>query len=255
MRLQDRVALITGAGHGIGRVYALGFAREGAAIVVGDIDGLAAAAVAQEIEQAGGPALGLRMDVADAASVEAAVAAALQRFGKIDILVNNAALFRAVPMTQASVEEIPLAEWDRMMAVNLRGPFLCVRACLPGMKQQQYGKVINISSTRAFRQRERPGRSGAGVHYNVSKAGVLGLTRALASELGRYNICVNTIAPGGISLNPGVAGAAGQASTEKALKRPERAEDILGPAIFLAASESDYVIGQTLVVDGGDVML
>lgn len=257
MRLENRVAIITGAGHGIGRVYALGYASEGAAVVVADIDGPAAEAVATELVSAGGRAVGTQTDVADPSSVHHMAAEALDCFGKIDILLNNAAVFRSVPMSNVSVEEIPLEEWDRMMAVNLRGPFLCVRACVPSMKQQRSGKIINISSTRAFRQHERPGRSGAGVHYNTSKAGILGFTRALAQELGRYNICVNAIAPGGIpaTLNRSPTPAAVDLTfADRALQRPEQPEDLVGTAIFLASKDSDYMTGQTLIVDGGSVM-
>lgn len=242
-------------------MYALAYAAEGASVVVADVDGPAATLVAAEIDDADGLALGLRVDVSDEASTREMAAKAIERFGKIDVLVNNAAVFRTVPMFQGSIEEIPPDEWDRLMAVNLRGPFLCARACVPTMKERGYGKIINISSTRALRPKVRSGRGDAGIHYATSKAGVIGFTRALAQELGRHNICVNAIAPGGIPATMYAPGTevnlppTAETVTERALQRTEQPEDLIGTAVFLASSDSDFMTGQTLVVDGGSWML
>ncbi len=257
-RLVGRVAVITGGGAGLGRAYALAFAREGAGIAVVDLDANAAQAVADEIVGAGGRAIGIQADVADVDSVQGMGAVATQAFGNITILVNNAALFRRVPMSRVSIEAIPIEEWDRMMAVNLRGPFLCTRACLPSMRAQQYGKIINVSSTRALRQSPPASGGGVGVHYNTSKAGVIGLTRSLAVELGEFNICVNAIAPGATityDVDESMRGGLERLAAQRAIKRSQMPEDLLGTAVFLASADSDFMTGQTLVVDGGDVML
>lgn len=257
MRLADRVAVITGAGHGLGRAYAIAYAKEGARVVVADIDGSAAERVAEEIRSIGGGALAVGVDVSDPDSVENMRVSTLETFEKVDILMNNASLFRTVPMSRVGPESISIEEWDRMMAVNLRGPFLCTLACLPSMKQRRYGKIINISSTRALRQ-TKSGAGGVGLHYNVSKAGMLGFTRALAVEVGEFNICVNTIAPGATvtyQVDESNRAALERLISTRSLKRQQNPDDLLGIAVFLASSESDFITGQTFVVDGGDVML
>jgi 3-oxoacyl-[acyl-carrier protein] reductase len=257
-RLAGRSAVITGAGAGLGRAYALAFAREGAAVAVVDLDLGGAQTVTDEINRAGGQAIALQADVADAESVQAMGAAATETFGTITILVNNAALFRRVPMSRVAIDAIPVEEWDRMMAVNLRGPFLCTRACLPSMREQQYGKIINISSTRALRQSPSLSGGGAGLHYNTSKAGIIGFTRSLAVELGQFNICVNAIAPGATityEVDESMRGGLERLAAQRAIHRSQVPEDLLGTALFLASADSDFMTGQTLVVDGGDVML
>jgi 3-oxoacyl-[acyl-carrier protein] reductase len=172
--------------------------------------------------------------------------------------VNNAALFRRVPMSRVAIDAIPVEEWDHMMAVNLRGPFLCTRAFLPSMREQQYGKIINISSTRALRQSPSLSGGGAGLHYNTSKAGIIGFTRSLAVELGQFNICVNAIAPGATityEVDESMHGGLERLAAQRAIHRSQVPEDLLGTALFLASADSDFMTGQTLVVDGGDVML
>ena len=243
-RLQDRVAIVTGGGHGIGRAYARRLSEEGAAVVIAEVDGPAAERVAAEV---GG--LAVATDVADKGSVDNMARRTLERFGRIDVLVNNAAIFATVPMSRAPFDEIDPAEWDRMMAVNLRGTWLACRAVVPQMRKQRYGKIINISSSTAIKG------SASRIHYVTTKAGIIGFTRTLAMEVGKDNICVNCIAPGS-TLSEENADAAlvkyrQAAAATRALQRMERPEDLVGAVAFFASSDSDFITGQTLVVDGG----
>jgi 3-oxoacyl-[acyl-carrier protein] reductase len=242
--LQDRVAIVTGGGHGIGRAYARRLAEEGAAVVIAELDGPAAERVAAEV---GG--LALATDVADEASVDNMARRALERFGRIDVLVNNAAIFATVPMSRAPFDEIDPAEWDRMMAVNLRGTWLACRAVVPQMRRQRYGKIINVSSSTALKG------STSRIHYVTSKAGIIGFTKTLAMELGKDNICVNCIAPGSTLSEENADDALIKyrqaAAATRALQRMERPEDLVGAVAFFASSDSDFITGQTLVVDGG----
>lgn len=247
MRLQDRVAIVTGGGFGIGRAYSLGLAKEGAKVVIADINDEGAKFTEDAIRAASGEALAIHTDVADQASVEAMARAALERFGRIDILVNNAAFFAALPLR--TLEEIDVAEWDKVMAVNLRGPFLCVKAVVPQMKQQRYGKIINISSGSILSG--NPLR----LHYVTSKAGLIGFTRSLARALGEYNICVNTLMPGSVASEGTLAAypyeVFERAAAERCFKRVAQPEDLVGTVIFLASSDSDFITGQAILVDGG----
>lgn len=251
-RLQDRVIIVTGGAYGIGRVYCEGLAREGARLVVADIDSAGAETVAQALTQQGHEALAVPTDVSQPESTADMARTAVEHFGRIDGLINNAAVFQRPAMSRVPFDEIPIAEWDRLMAVNLRGVFLCCRAVAPAMKQQQWGKIVNISSGTVF--------FGATnlAHYVASKAGVIGLTRSLARELGDYHITVNAIAPGLIvstdELSESRAALQAQRLQARAIKRPERPDDLVGTAIFLCSPESDFMTGQTLVVDGGAQM-
>jgi NAD(P)-dependent dehydrogenase (short-subunit alcohol dehydrogenase family) len=251
-RLSGRTAIVTGGAKGIGRHYSQALAAEGAQVMIADIaDGTA---LAQEIAARHGAnsVASALADVSDEAAVEAVVAAALERFGKIDILVNNAALFAPLPETKCT--EIDVALWDRVMAVNLRGPFLMVKHVAPHMQAQGYGKIVNIGSGTAFR----------GIpwmlHYVTSKGGIMALTRALARELGEHGIRVNTLAPGFtlsdtlMQENPGhVQTARARALQARSLRRDEHPQDLLGALVFLSSAESDFVTGQTIAVDGGNV--
>jgi len=248
--LTGRVVIITGGGKGIGKVYAREFARAGARVVAADIDGAAAESVAGEITRDGGDALARATDIADAASAEAMAAAALSRFGAIDVLVNNASLMSV--LKRRSWLEIPVEEWDRVMAVNLRGMFLCCRAVFPAMKAQGRGKIVNITSSRVFEG--TPNR----LHYTTSKAGVIGFTRALAREVGEFGITVNAITPGMTQSETQV-----QSSSDnylatringRALERAQYPEDLVGTVMFLASAASDFMTGQTVNVDGGKAM-
>jgi 3-oxoacyl-[acyl-carrier protein] reductase len=251
-RLEERVAIVTGGGHGIGKAYARRLAEEGAKIVIAEIDDAAAEQVAADLQRAGHGALGLATDVAERASVEDMARRALERFGRIDILVNNAAIFATVPMSRAPFDQIDPAEWDRMMAVNLRGTWLASCAVIPQMRKQRYGKIVNISSGTALKG------SASRIHYVTSKAGILGFTRTLAMEVGKDNICVNCVAPGSTlsEENPDEALVKYRqaAASARALQRMQRPEDLVGAVAFFASSDSDFITGQTLVVDGGACM-
>lgn len=251
-RLQGRVAIVTGAGHGIGKAYARRLAEEGASVVIAEIDAAAAERVAADLARAGHAALALRTDVSDAASAGEMARRTVEHFGRIDVLVNNAAIFATVPMSRAPFDEIDPAEWDRMMAVNLRGTWLACRAVVPQMRSQRYGKIVNISSGTALK-----GAAGR-IHYVASKAGILGFTRTLAMEVGKDNICVNCVAPGSTLAeeNPDEALLKYRqaAAATRALARVQTPEDLVGAVAFFACADSDFITGQTLVVDGGACM-
>ena len=189
--LKDKVVIITGGAHGIGKAYALAFGKARAHVVIADIDKPAANLVVEEISKTvSTPALALQTDVSNEASTKDMTAHALERFGRIDVLINNAAVFSVVPMNRGRIETIDPEEWDRLMAVNLRGLFFCCRAVLPTMRRQKSGKIITIASGTVFAG--APGR----IHYVTSKAATIGFTRTLALEVGDDNINVNCLAPG-----------------------------------------------------------
>ncbi len=251
-RLEGRVAVITGGGHGIGKAYARGLAEEGAKVAIAEIDGAASRAVAGSLVQQGFKAIAIETDVSQWKSVEAMARRTADEWGRIDILINNAAIFATVPMSRAPFDKIDPEEWDRMMAVNVKGTWLACRAVVPFMKKNGYGKIVNISSGTALKG------SASRIHYVTSKAGILGFTRTLAREVGGYGICVNCIAPGSTlsEENPDedVIKMRNAAVGERALRRVQKPEDLVGAIVFLAAPESDFITGQTLVVDGGSCM-
>ncbi len=250
MRLKDKVAIVTGGAQGIGKAYAVRLAEEGAKVVIADI--LDAKPVQKEIEGKGGEALALQTDVSDEKSTEEMARKAIGRFGGIHILINNAAVFATLetkPFFQISPQE-----WDHVMRVNLKGMFLCCKAVYPQMKKQGKGKIINIASGVFFKGLP------LFLHYVASKGGVIALTRALAREVGDDGICVNALAPGytltevmedeSIHDEAFVSAVVGS----RCFKRHERPEDLTGTLIFLASDESDFITGQTIVVDGGATM-
>lgn len=250
LRLQGRVAIVTGAAQGIGARYAAALAAEGAALVCADV--IDAEPVAAQIRAAGGRALALRADVSSAESVRQMAAASVEAFGRIDVLINNAGLFANLAMKP--FEQIDAAEWDRVMAVNVRGPFECAKAVLPQMRAQGYGKIVNIASATVFKG------SPMLLHYVTSKGAVVAMTRSLARELGDAGIRVNTLAPGltaseNTLANPAWQGAVGANNiASRAIKRELTPEDLCGTLVYLASAESDFVTGQVIVVDGGSVM-
>jgi 3-oxoacyl-[acyl-carrier protein] reductase len=248
--LKDKVVIVTGGGHGIGKAYCLGFAQAGSQVVVADIDKTAADQVSAEVtKQKGSAALALHTDVSDEKSTKDMAAAARQRFGRIDVLINNAAIFATIPMNRGRIETIDPAEWDRLMAVNLKGPFFCCRAVLPTMRAQRSGKIINIASGTVFAG--SPGR----IHYVTSKAATIGFTRTLARELGEYDINVNVLAPGNTlsEENPSeqVIRLRESSAGLRAFKRVQMPQDVVGAMLFLASPLSDFMTGQTVNVDGG----
>lgn len=249
--LRDRTVVVTGGGKGIGKVYAQEFAKIGARIVAADIDAAAASATAELIEVTGGQAMGLKVDVTDAESVCAMVETTLQSFGSVDVLINNASLMSTLPRRPWT--EIPIEEWDQVMATNLRGMFLCCRAVFPVMREQKRGKIVNISSSRIWDG--TPNR----LHYTTSKAGVVGFTRALAREVGPFGITVNAVTPGLTLSDSQVQSSSSNylnsnAYTDRALGRAQYPDDLVGTIIFLASPASDFITGQTINVDGGKSM-
>ncbi|HZT08677.1 MAG TPA: 3-oxoacyl-ACP reductase family protein [Chloroflexota bacterium] len=249
MRLENQVVIVTGGGLGIGRAYAERLGQEGARVAVVDIDAGAAEEVADGLRRAEADAIAVRTDVTDARATEEMATAVLERWGRIDALVNNAGMYQRPAVTRGPFEEIPIDEWDRVMAVNLRGVFLCARAVVPSMKRQRRGKIVNISSSTVFSGTPRF------AHYVTSKAGVIGLTRVLAKELGEWNITVNAIAPGlteSMDLHDdALIQYHENRAQSRAIKRLEQPSDLVGAVAFLCSPDSDFITGQTLVVDGG----
>ena len=248
MRLKDKVVIVTGGARGIGRAYGLAVAAEGAKVVVADVaDGKPAL---KEIEGLGAQALVVECDVSREADTLRLATETLAQFGRIDVLVNNAALYGS--LKRRPFMEIPIEEWDRVMAVNLRGLFLCARAVFPAMKAQGKGKIINIASGTFFKGVPHY------IHYTTSKGGVVGFTRSLARELGDFGIRVNAVAPGFTPSGENeknMPEAGREANVRmRMLKRAEVPGDVVGTLVFLASDDSDFITGQTIVVDGGGVV-
>jgi 3-oxoacyl-[acyl-carrier protein] reductase len=240
-----RVAIVTGAAQGIGRAYALRFARDGLRVVVADLNLAKARDVAGEI--GAGNAIAVGVDVSDEASTVEMASAALDSFGRIDVLVNNAAVFSTIRLKP--FWEISPAEWDQVMAVNVRGTWLAMKAVIPAMRERGEGSIINISSS------VRPNY----LHYVTSKAGIIGMTRSAARELGDFGIRVNCIMPGTIqteipreTVSPERRAAL---IASQSIKRAATTDDLVGVAAFLASADARYMTGQTLDVDGGNTFL
>lgn len=221
-------------------------------VVVADINGAAAEGVAKAIADSGGKALSVRVDVANSASCLEMAKIALDKFGKIDGLINNAAIFMSVPVTKGGWQDIDEREWDRVMAVNVKGLWLTSRAVVPAMQQRKQGSIVNISSNMAF-------NGGLTMmHYVTSKAAVVGFSRVLARELGADNIRVNTLAPGATMSEERASDEAlknyQRSASTRILKRVEQPEDLVGTALYLLSDLSTFVTGQTILVNGGAVL-
>jgi len=247
-QLAGSVAIVTGGAGGIGKAIALRLAAEGASVVIADIEGTLAGETAAEIGRLGWPALAVPTDVCAAPSVEAMVAATLDRFGRIDILVNNAAI---VDLPRGPSETISEEQWDLVMLVNVKGPWLCVCAVLPAMRNQRSGKIVNLSSDLIL-----SGIPGM-LHYVASKGALTAMTRSLARELGPDGIRVNSIAPGLTTTDAAMIHsqeAAERSIRTRAIPRAETPEDITGAVVFLASAASEFITGQLLVINGGSVL-
>ena len=249
--LEGKVAIVTGAARGIGRAYARALAGEGASIVIADINGEGAKKTAAELAGEGFKTLAATVDVSNEASANAMAAQTIEKFGGIDILVNNAALMPTIPRNP--LVEVDLEWWDRAFNVNVKGLLICTRAVVPSMKERGGGRIINQASAAGF----LPGGL-----YRLTKHGVVGLTAGLAVELAKYHIKVNAIAPGLIASEGGFE-SAGEAGSERRLARyasfpdpnPDRPpEDLCGTLLLLAGPGGDYITGQTINVDGGWVI-
>ena len=246
--LEGKVAVVTGAAQGLGASFALGLANEGARVIVADV--LDGAEVVERIKELGGESYSLITDVTVDSSCLEMVALANDKFGGLDVLVNNAALFGKIP--RVSLTDIPLKQWDDVMRVNVRGVWHCVKAALPSMEKSG-GSIINIISNRVFKGYPYF------LHYDASKGALLAMTRAMAAELGDKNIRVNAVAPGltmseNVKMRDGVDKVNEMVVSNRALKRSQMPEDVVGAVVFLASDYSANMTGQTLVVDGGGVM-
>jgi 3-oxoacyl-[acyl-carrier protein] reductase len=244
-RPMSGVVIVTGAAKGLGRAYALALAADGWSVVAADV--LDVAAVTREIDAAGGAAYGIATDVSDEASTEALAAAALERFGRIDALVNNAAIFTSIQ--KKPFDELTMDEWDRMFAVNVRGTWLCCKAVAPAMKEARAGRIVNVSSMTV------PGGIPLFLHYVSSKAAIVGLTRALARELGEWGISVNAIAPDYVPHDAAYAAQqpemAAALARQRCFQRDMTADDLVGTLLYLVGPGAAFVTGQTLYVNGG----
>ncbi len=250
MRLKDKAAIVTGAARGMGRGFALRLAEEGAKILAVDIEMEELGKTEVLVKEKGGEILTMRVDVSSEEDTISMAETAASKFGGIDILVNNAAIFSG--MSPKPFDEYKLEEWEKPINVTVLGQWLCAKAVSPYMKKQNRGKIINIASSVAFRPLV------GHMPYTVCKAAVIGLNRLLAAELGEYNINVNAIAPGSIATEALYTlmseDDAEKRSRAGVIKRVGRISDVSGMVVFLASDDSDFITGQAMVVDGGRLM-
>ncbi len=251
MRFKDRIAIVTGAGskRGIGRTTALTLAREGADVVVGDLDLQGAEAVVAEIKALGRRSLAVKVDVSKQEDISRLVQRVLDQFGRIDVLVNNAGITQPI-----KVLDMTEADWDRIITTNLKGTFLCSKAVLPAMIKQGYGRIVNLSSVSA----KRGGGVFGGAHYSAAKAGILGFAKALAREVAGYGITVNSVAPGLIATD--IRGGLESSERQKEMssdipcRRLGTPEDVAAAIAFLASEDAGYITGEEIDINGGSHM-
>jgi NAD(P)-dependent dehydrogenase (short-subunit alcohol dehydrogenase family) len=245
--LRGRVAIVTGAGQGIGRVFAKAFALAGAIPVIAERNHDKGRAVAAEITRDGGEALALHTDVADPGSIGKMVAQVDARLGRIDVLVNNAGIFSTLEMRP--FDQIPLGEWDEVLRVNVTGPFLCARAVLPAMRRAKWGRIINMASAAVTMGRPNY------LHYITSKAALIGMSRSMARELGAEGITVSSILPGAtfteIERKTVTPQQKERIIAQQCIPRAEVPQDLVGTVLFLASEAAAFMTGQALTVDGG----
>jgi 3-oxoacyl-[acyl-carrier protein] reductase len=253
MRLENKVAIITGSARGLGRAFALRFAREGARLTVCDV--LDCGTVAGEIEALGGEALALKTDITREEETAEMARKTFDRFGRIDILVNNAAAIGGIeyPDFVKPADQLVSADWDRYLEVNIKGTFLCCKAVMPYMKEQGKGSIVNIASTAGFYG------SPSFLHYSTSKGGIMTMTRGLAIAWGDDNINVNAVAPGAVmteAMRAITREGNGKQSVwaKQILKKSLQPEDIAAAVLFLASDEASMITGQTLAVNGGEYL-
>jgi NAD(P)-dependent dehydrogenase (short-subunit alcohol dehydrogenase family) len=251
LRLGGRLGVVTGGGRGIGQAISTFLADAEARVVVADIDGGTAEETAAAIRKSGGEATAVRADVSSPAGLEALVAHVHEAGGAVDFLVNNAAIYAG--LRYRPMEDIDEAEWQRVQQVNVAGIWHCITALLPALVASGRGRVVNIASAIAFRGTPRL------LHYVASKAAVLGMTKAMAQELGDRNVTVNAVAPGFTWTEASLEQVTDEAQltqqvARRALKRPQQAEDVVGAVAFFCSDLAAYITGQTLVVDGGSYM-
>jgi 3-oxoacyl-[acyl-carrier protein] reductase len=247
MKLKDKVCIITGSGQGIGKYYALRLAEEGAKVVVAEYNEETGKSAVSEIIDSGHEALFVKTDVSDDKSAQTLAESTLEKYGRIDILLNNAAIFASLGFKP--FDQIPLEEWDQVMAVNLRGLWLCCKAVVPIMKAQKKGKIINTSSSAWDLGR------ALYLHYVTSKAGIVGFTRGLAKEVGEWNINVNCVSYAGVITEIERESYPPEAQewvmNQQCIKRPGLPQELIGTIIFLASDDSDFVTGQNIHPNGG----
>ena len=242
-----RVAIVTGAGQGLGRAFAKELAAQGAIVVIAEFNEKTGPSVVAEIVKTGGQAMFVKTDVGDYASVEAMAASVIEKYKRIDILINNAGIFSTLEMRP--FEEIPLEEWDRVMHVNVTGSFYCARAVVPAMKQAGWGRIVNMASGAVTLGRPNY------LHYITSKSALVGMARSLARELGADGITVNSLLPGATFTEIERATVSPEQKKRivamQCVPKPEGPQDLVGTMLFLCSDLSDFVTGQQINVDGG----